>query len=71
VYPNFPDPDLDDAGRAYHGGNYPRLLKIKANYDPNNLFRFKQSVPIHGIRSGVAPYDATKDSDSRVDDGSK
>jgi FAD/FMN-containing dehydrogenase len=44
VYPNFPDPDLEDWARAYYGGNYDRLLRIKAKYDPNGFFRFHQSI---------------------------
>jgi hypothetical protein len=30
VYPNFPDPDLEDPERAYWGGNYERLRRLKA-----------------------------------------
>ncbi len=45
VYPNFPDPDLDDWGQAYYGANYARLVKIKAKYDPHGVFRFPQSLP--------------------------
>jgi FAD/FMN-containing dehydrogenase len=45
VYPNFRDPELVDWGRAYYGPNYARLLKIKAIYDPDNIFRFAQSLP--------------------------
>ena len=44
VYPNFPDPDLEDWGSAYHGTNLDRLRRVKATYDPENLFRFDQSV---------------------------
>jgi FAD/FMN-containing dehydrogenase len=45
VFPNFPDPDLTDWTRAYHGANYDRLTRIKATYDPDSLFRFHQSLP--------------------------
>ena len=45
VYPNFPDPELEDWGRAYHGANLDRLKRVKATYDPGNVFRFEQSIP--------------------------
>jgi FAD/FMN-containing dehydrogenase len=45
VYPNFPDPDLADWGRAYYGANYAPLVRIKAKYDPQGIFRFPQSLP--------------------------
>jgi FAD/FMN-containing dehydrogenase len=45
VYPNFPDPDLQDWPRAYHGTNYDRLRRVKATYDPGGFFRFHQSLP--------------------------
>jgi FAD/FMN-containing dehydrogenase len=44
VYPNFPDPDLENWADAYYGENYERLLRIKAKYDPNDYFRFHQSL---------------------------
>jgi FAD/FMN-containing dehydrogenase len=37
VYPNFPDPDLDDWSPAYHGANLDRLLRVKAEYDPEGF----------------------------------
>jgi FAD/FMN-containing dehydrogenase len=52
VFPNFPDPDLADWARAYHGINYERLTHIKARYDRNNLFRFHQSLPPANHSSG-------------------
>jgi FAD/FMN-containing dehydrogenase len=45
VFPNFADPDLQDWGRAYHGSNFERLCQIKSRYDPDNVFRFRQSLP--------------------------
>jgi FAD/FMN-containing dehydrogenase len=44
VYANFPDPDLEDSARAYHGANHERLRRVKRTYDPDNRFRFPQSV---------------------------
>lgn len=51
VFPNFPDPELTDWARAYHGVNYERLTRIKAHYDPDKLFRFHQSLPRVGEAS--------------------
>jgi FAD/FMN-containing dehydrogenase len=45
VYPNFPDPDLQDWARAYHGTNYDRLRRVKSAYDSGGFFRFHQSLP--------------------------
>jgi FAD binding domain/Berberine and berberine like len=44
VYPNFPDPDLQDWALAYYRENHDRLLRVKARYDPENFFRFHQSL---------------------------
>ena len=45
VYPNFPDLDLEDSGRAYYGTNYDRLVRVKRRYDPDGCFGFQQSLP--------------------------
>jgi FAD/FMN-containing dehydrogenase len=45
VYPNFPEPDLAGWARAYHAGNYERLLEVKARYDPGDAFRGPQTIP--------------------------
>jgi FAD/FMN-containing dehydrogenase len=44
VYPNFPDPALDDWAVAYHAGNHPRLAAIKNAYDPHRFFDFPQAI---------------------------
>jgi FAD/FMN-containing dehydrogenase len=44
VYPNFPDPALDDWATAYHGDNLARLAAVKRKYDPDRLFAFPQSL---------------------------
>jgi FAD/FMN-containing dehydrogenase len=46
VFPNFADADLEDWQHAYYGSNYERLVELKARYDPDNLFRFPQSLPV-------------------------
>lgn len=35
VYPNFPDPDLEDEDRAYHGRNLTRLRQVEQAYQPD------------------------------------
>ena len=44
VYPNFPDPLLEDSAMAYHGSNFPRLAAAKKIYDPDRLFTFPQCI---------------------------
>jgi hypothetical protein len=44
VYPNFPDPALDDWATAYHGANHPRLVAVKHTYDPHRFFDFPQAI---------------------------
>jgi hypothetical protein len=44
VYPNFPDPALDDPVAAYHAGNRARLAAVKAAYDPGRVLDFPQAI---------------------------
>jgi len=46
-YVNYCDMDLGQGyARAYWGDNLPRLTTIKAAFDPKNIFRHAQSVPL-------------------------
>jgi hypothetical protein len=43
-YRNYPDINFKKWESAYYAQNYPRLKLLKNKYDPNDLFRFEQSV---------------------------
>ena len=43
-YVNFMGDDDQDRVEANYGGNYERLSKIKAKYDPDNLFHLNQNI---------------------------
>ncbi|TCL68565.1 FAD/FMN-containing dehydrogenase [Hydrogenispora ethanolica] len=45
VYVNTPDLSIKNWPEAYYGGNFGRLTRVKAKYDPENVFRFPQSIP--------------------------
>ncbi len=45
VYVNFmPEDDAQRVAKGAYGANYARLSKLKAKYDPTNLFRMNQNI---------------------------
>lgn len=44
AFQNFPDPALRDWARQYYGANLTRLRDVKAAVDPDDVFRFGQSI---------------------------
>ena len=45
-YVNVPDLYIKNYGLEYYGDNFARLMKVKARYDPENVFNFIQSIPL-------------------------
>jgi FAD/FMN-containing dehydrogenase len=45
AYVNVPNIGMQDWETAYWGSNFDRLRRIKAKYDPHNVFQYEQSIP--------------------------
>jgi hypothetical protein len=55
-YQNYPRQHLARCLQQYFGGNLERLIGCKNIYDPGDVFRFAQGIPltVHGIDGAVA-----------------
>lgn len=45
AYQGYADPELRDWQRQYYGNSLERLRAIKRKYDPDDVFRYAQSIP--------------------------
>ncbi|MEV4657209.1 FAD-binding oxidoreductase [Micromonospora sp. NPDC049301] len=45
AYVNVPNVGMAEWETAYWGRNFDRLRRIKAKYDPHNVFQYEQSIP--------------------------
>ena len=43
-YRNYPDINFNNWPEMYYGANYKKLQQLKNKYDPNNVFRYEQSI---------------------------
>jgi FAD/FMN-containing dehydrogenase len=44
AYQNYLDPELVNWQQAYYGANYPRLLRVREQYDPEHVFHLPQGI---------------------------
>ena len=49
-YVNFMTAEESDRVQAAYGTNHERLVAVKNEYDPNNMFRLNQNIAPSGSR---------------------
>lgn len=60
AYVNYSDADIPNYLQQYYGGNLERLVKVKAHYDPNNVFNYPQSIPVSMSKKAVVEVESKK-----------
>ena len=45
AYVNYCDREIEDWPKSYYGDNLERLVAVKNKFDPDNFFKFAQSIP--------------------------
>ena len=43
---NYADPELEESATAYYRPHLKRLVAVKRHHDPDNFFRYSQSIPL-------------------------
>ncbi|EGC30796.1 hypothetical protein DICPUDRAFT_6436, partial [Dictyostelium purpureum] len=46
IYQNYPDDEVSNWQERYYGQHYSKLQQIKLKYDPNNYFKYQQSIEL-------------------------
>jgi len=55
AYVNYVDSTLTDYLDQYYGPNLPRLIRVKASVDAENVFAFAQSIPLAPPSTAAPP----------------